>query len=249
MSLLKHYRWLKMRRKCSINKLSYINSMKKILFCFFLSAFIVRVNAQQPGGIIFLKDANGIDIRTQSATIENSNYLFHPDYLKANLFTKAGKLSGEFKYKLLLQYNRLFYQDPTGADMEVVSPIYKVEFEMPNGSVSVFEKGFDPIDALDQNNFYQILSDGKLRLLMDTKFATETKQVYGTGAVTTTDKLVNFYAASGTKVYKITKEEQILSIMSDKAAEITAFIKKEKPKYRKQSDLEKLFNYYNQLTK
>ena len=96
---------------------------------------------------------------------------------------------------------------------------------MPEIFSLTIEKGFDPIDALDQNNFYQILSDGKLRLLMDTKFATETKQVYGTGAVTTTDKLVNFYAASGTKVYKITKEEQILSIMSDKAAEITAFIK------------------------
>lgn len=223
--------------------------MKKILFYFFIAAIGGEVSAQDYGTRIFLKDANGIDIRTQSATIENTNYLFHPDYLKANLYTKTGKLSGDLKYKLLLQYNRLFYQDPTGADMEVVSPIYKVEFEMPNGSVSVFEKGFDPIDALDQNNFYQILSDGKLRLLMDTKFATETKQVYGTGAVTTTDKLVNFYAASGTKIFKINKEEQVLSLMSDKAAEVAAFIKKEKTKFRKQSDLEKLFNYYNQLTK
>ena len=158
MSLLGRYRWLKMQRKCSINKLPYINSMKKILFCLFITATLSKVSAQEATTRIFLKDANGIDIRTQSATIENASYLFHPEYLKANLYTKLGKLSGDFKYKLLLQYNRLFYQDPTGADMEVVSPIYKVEFEMPNGSVSVFEKGFDPIDALDQNNFYQTLS-------------------------------------------------------------------------------------------
>ncbi|MEO0065017.1 MAG: hypothetical protein RI983_343 [Bacteroidota bacterium] len=223
--------------------------MKKVLFCFFIIAFTGNAIAQEYGTRIFLKDANGIDIRSQAASIENANYLFHPDYLKAILYTKAGKLSGEFKYKLLLQFNRLYYQDPAGADMEVVSPIYKVEFEMPNGTIAVFEKGFDPIDALDQNNFYQIVSDGKLRLLLDTKFATETKQVYGTGAVTTTDKLVNFYAASGTKIFKINKEEQVLSLMSDKAAEVNAFIKKEKTKFRKQSDLEKLFNYYNQLTK
>jgi len=223
--------------------------MKKVLFCFFIFASVAKVNAQQPGGTIFLKDANGLDVRTQSATIENTNYLFHPEYLKANLYTKAGKLSGEFKYKLLLQFNRLFYQDPTGADMEVVSPIYKVEFEMPNGSTTVFEKGFDPIDDLNQNNFYQVLSDGKLRLLMDTKFQTETKQVYGTGAVTTTDKLINFYAAQGTKLVKITKEDQVLALMSDKTAEVNAFIKKERTKFRKQADLEKLFTYYNQLNK
>ncbi len=223
--------------------------MKKILFFFFISALIGKVSAQEATTRIFLKDANGIDIRTQSAAIENTSYLFHPEYLRATLFTKSGKLSGEFKYKLLLQFNKLYYQDPTGADMEVVSPIYKVEFEMPDGSKTIFEKGFNPIDELNQNNFYQILSDGKLRLLMDTKFATETKQVYGTGAVTTTDKLINFYAASGTSVFKIAKEEQVLALMSDKTAEITAFIKKEKTKFRKQSDLEKLFNYYNQLNK
>lgn len=221
--------------------------MKKILFTLLILSVYGIAKGQEYGTRIFLKDANGMDIRSQTATIENANYLFHPEYLKANLYTKAGKLSGELKYKLLLQFNRLYYQDPAGADMEVVSPIYKVEFEMPNGALSVFEKGFDPIDGLDQNNFYQILSDGKLRLLMDTKFATETKQVYGTGAVTTTDKLINFYAASGTKVFKITKEEQVLALMTDKAAEINAFIKKEKTKFRKQSDLEKLFSYYNQL--
>ena len=223
--------------------------MKKILFFFFISALIGKVSAQEATTRIFLKDANGIDIRTQSAAIENTSYLFHPEYLRATLFTKSGKLSGEFKYKLLLQFNKLYYQDPTGADMEVVSPIYKVEFELPNGSITVFEKGFDPIDDLNQNNFYQVLSDGKLRLLMDTKFQTETKQVYGTGAVTTTDKLINFYAALGTKLVKITKEDQVLALMSDKTAEVNAFIKKERTKFRKQADLEKLFNYYNQLNK
>lgn len=219
----------------------------KILFVLFAVAFMYTANAQGLGTRIFLKDENGVDVRSKSATIEHADYLFHPEYLKANLYTKTGKLSGDFKYKLLLHFNRLFYQEPSGADMEVVSPIYKVEFEMPNGSITVFEKGFDPIDGLDQNNFYQILANGKLRLLMDTKFETETKQVFGTGAVTTTEKLVNFYAAAGTKLVKITKEEHVLALMIDKATEMTAFIKKEKTKFRKQSDLEKLFNYYNQL--
>jgi len=223
--------------------------MNKLLF---LVASILISNAmlaQEVGTRIFLRDASGLDIRSKSASIENASYLFHPDYLKASLYTRAGKLKSDAKYKLILQENRLFYMEADGSDMEVVSPIYRIEFEMPNGSTTVFEKGFDVVDNLNQNNFYQVLVDGKAKLLLDTKFATETKMVYGTGAVTTTDKLINYYGAFGTKIIKVSKEENILSLMVDKVEEINAFIKKEKTKFRKQSDLEKLFNYYNQLVK
>ncbi|MBT9484273.1 hypothetical protein [Sediminibacterium sp.] len=223
--------------------------MNKLLF---LVASILISNAmlaQEVGTRIFLRDASGLDIRSKSASIENASYLFHPDYLKASLYTRAGKLKSDAKYKLILQENRLFYMEADGSDMEVVSPIYRIEFEMPNGSTTVFEKGFDVVDNLNQNNFYQVLVDGKAKLLLDTKFASETKMVYGTGAVTTTDKLINYYGAFGTKIIKVSKEENILSLMDDKVEEITAFIKKEKTKFKRQADLEKLFNYYNQLVK
>ena len=202
--------------------------MTKIFLFTSLVLLCTIVMAQEGGTRIFLRDANGLDIKSTSAPIENVNYLFHPDYLKASLYTRAGKLKSDAKYKLLLQLNRLFYQEADGSDMEVISPIYRIEFEMPNGSLTVFEKGFDVVENLNQNNFYQVLSDGNVKLLMDTKFATETKMVYGTGAVTTTDKLLNYYGAVGTKIIKVTKEEHALSLMSDKSAEVAAFIKKRK---------------------
>jgi hypothetical protein len=223
--------------------------MKKILFLLASILISNAMMAQEVGTRIFLRDANGLDIRSKSASIENASYLFHPEYLKASLYTRAGKLKSDAKYKLILQENRLFYMEADGSDMEVVSPIYRIEFEMPNGTTTVFEKGFDVVDNLNQNNFYQVLVDGKAKLLLDTKFATETKMVYGTGAVTTTDKLINYYGAFGTKIIKVSKEENILSLMDDKVAEMTAFIKKEKTKFKRQADLEKLFNYYNQLVK
>jgi len=223
--------------------------MKKILFFILLLVLCNSIYAQDYGTRIFLKDASGLDIRSKSAVIENASYLFHPDYLKASLYTRAGKLKSDSKYKLILQENRLFYLEADGTDMEVVSPIYRIEFEMPNGSMSIFEKGFGVIDKLNENNFYQVLSDGKAKLLLDTKFSTETKMVYGTGAVTTTDKLINYYGVIGNKIIKIAKEDHVLSLMEDKSAEMASFIKKEKTKFKKQADLEKLFNYYNQLVK
>jgi hypothetical protein len=207
------------------------------------------VNAQDYGGNVFLKDVNGVDIRTAAASIDNANYLFHPDYLRARLFTKEGKLLGDVKYKLLLQDSRLFYLGSDGSDMEVISPIIRVEFDMPNATVTVFEKGFKPVGNLTENNFYQVLTDGKAKLLLDTKFVTETKQVYGNGAVTSVEKILNYYGVIDGKILNLYNADQVLALMADKKDEINAYLKKEKVKFKKQSDMQSLFNYYNQLVK
>jgi hypothetical protein len=223
--------------------------MNKLIFssCFVLLSCIV--NAQDYGGNVFLKDVNGVDIRTAAASIDNANYLFHPNYLRARLFTKEGKLLGDVKYKLLLQDSRLFYLGSDGSDMEVISPIIRVEFDMPNGTVTVFEKGFKPVGNLTENNFYQVLTDGKAKLLLDTKFVTETKQVYGNGAVTSVEKILNYYGVIDGKILNLSNADQVLALMADKKDEINAYLKKEKVKFKKQSDMQSLFNYYNQLVK
>lgn len=223
--------------------------MNKVIFSTFFVLLSCLLNAQDTGGRLFLKDVNGVDLRTAAATIDNTEYLFHPNYLKARLFTKEGKLLSDVKYKLLLQDSRLFYLGSDGSDMEVISPIIRVEFDMPNGSVTVFEKGFQPIDNLTDNNFYQVLVEGKAKLLLDTKFVSETKQVYGTGAVTNTEKLLNYYGVVGNKIVKLTKSEDALKLMDDKYDAINEFLKKEKIKFKKQSELINLFNYFNQLNK
>ncbi|PJE45949.1 MAG: hypothetical protein CUR34_14100 [Sediminibacterium sp.] len=223
--------------------------MNKVIFSTFFVLLSCLLNAQDTGGRLFLKDVNGVDLRTAAATIDNTEYLFHPNYLKARLFTKEGKLLSDVKYKLLLQDSRLFYLGSDGSDMEVISPIIRVEFDMPNGSVTVFEKGFQPIDNLTDNNFYQVLVEGKAKLLLDTKFVSETKQVYGTGAVTNTEKLLNYYGVVGNKIVKLTKPEDALKLMDDKYDAINEFLKKEKIKFKKQSELINLFNYFNQLNK
>lgn len=219
---------------------------------FFSICFVLLVSlgyAQDTGGRIFLKDVNGQDIKSAATSIDNVSFLFHPDYLKAKLYTKDGLLSGEAKYKLLLQDNRLFYLGLDGRDMEVINPIVRIEFDMPNGNVVVFEKGFQSIGNLNDKNYFQVLVDGRAKLLLDTKFVTETKQVYGSGTVATTDKVLNYYGAIGTKIIKLTNTEDILNLTDDKYDDINGFLKKEKIKLKKQSDLEKLFIYYNTLFK
>jgi hypothetical protein len=46
---------------------------------------------------------------------------------------------------------------------------------------------------------------------------------------------------------RLTKAENILELLSDKSKEITAYIQRENIKVKKQSDLAKVFAYYNSL--
>lgn len=68
--------------------------------------------------------------------------------------------------------------------------------------------------------FYQFLIEGKAKLLLDTKFITETKQIYGTGAVTSTEKLLNYYGVIGSKIIKLSGAEQTLTLMTNEHDEI-----------------------------
>jgi hypothetical protein len=66
--------------------------------------------------------------------------------------------------------------------------------------------------------------------------------------VSSTEKKLTYYGCIGTKIVKLNNVEQVLRLMEDRSADITTFINKEKIKLKKQSDLEKLFNYYNQAS-
>jgi hypothetical protein len=70
-----------------------------------------------------------------------------------------------------------------------------------------------------------------------------------TGPVTEVNKLENYYGSNGRTTLRITKPEDIVELMPDKSKEISAYIQQEKIKTRKQSDLIKVFTYYNSLAK
>ena len=224
--------------------------MKKFILLLAFCSSVMAIQAQtEIKTQYFLKDANGTDLKTQSAVNIQSDFLFKSDYLKAALYSKTGKITGDFTYKLNLQENRIYYVDPNNTELEVMTPVRRIEFELGNDTKAIFEKGFPLVGQLDQNNFYQVLVEGKLWLLLDTKFIATSKTEYGGGTVNGFDKLTNYYLFNGTSIAKVTKPEQLMEFMADQSAAITAFIKQENIKAKKQADLEKVCKYYNSLNR
>jgi hypothetical protein len=177
-------------------------------------------------------------------------YLFKEGYLLAELTSPTGKIITKNKFKLDMQDNRLYFLDSASEEMEVVNPVKKIIFveqEGNNAAVS-FEKGFPPIDKLNENNFYQVIVPGKALLLLDTKFNEVSRIEYPSGiSVKTTEKLLNYYGSLGAVMVRITKAENVLELLSDKSKEIAAYMQRENIKVKKQSDLAKVFTYYNSL--
>lgn len=190
-------------------------------------------------------------VRKQTEQIKPA-YLFKENYLLADIFTPSGKIFTGNKFKLDLQDNKLYFLDSADEEMEVVSPVKKVLFIEQEGNRDAvsFEKGFPPIDKLNENNFYQVLLSGKASLLLDTKFSEVDYIEFPSGhSAKRTDKVLSYYGNVGTVIIRLSKTENITELFPDKSKEIAAFIQRENIKVRKQSDLEKVFTYYNNLVK
>jgi hypothetical protein len=191
-----------------------------------------------------LSDGNGNPVLTKKASTAENQFLFNKEYLEGVLYLEGNTkgISGN-KFKLDLQNSKLYFLNADQAEMEVEGPVKRVSL-----GNAVFEKGFPAIGKLTKDNFYQVLVDGKAQLLIDTKFEEIEYKEYNSALTTKrTDKLVTYYGVLENRISKLQKPEDILLLLTDKTQQVSAFIKQENSKMKKQADLEKIFRYYNSL--
>lgn len=215
---------------------------------FFMVTAIAASYAQLNYSMTTLSDGNGNPLITKKAASGETAHLFNANYLDAVIYIKENQkpITGN-KFKLNLQQNRLFFLSGNGDEMEVASPVNRIEFT-DNATPAIFERGFPPIDKLGSDNFYQVLVEGKAVLLVDTKFEEVEYKVYNSATTAKRiDKLVSYYGVTGNKIVRISKPEDVLLLLGDKTQQVSNYFKKENSKVKKQADLEKVFKYYNSL--
>ncbi len=225
---------------------------KLTLFFFCLAGNISFVSAQLGfSSANTLTDGNGNPLLSKKAAPAEGIYLFNKNYLDGILYLgESNKPISGNKFKLNLQDSKLYFMDAAGTEMEVTSAVKRIAFTSAgtNGSDAIFAKGFPAIDKLTVDNYYQVLVDGKALLLMDTKFAeVEYKEFNSASTARRTDKLVGYYGVLGNRIAKLSKPEDVLLLLTDKTKQVSDYMKQENSKVKKQSDLEKIFQYYNSL--
>lgn len=113
-----------------------------------------------------------------------------------------------------------------------------------------FSKGFPAIDNQITDSYYQVLSNGRLTLLKHYgKVITQHKE-YGNDATMfkSFQDITDYYLYTGHKMIKVKRSKSdILALMTDKSADVNAFIGRNKISFKSDDDLAALFDYYNKL--
>ncbi|HUS03617.1 MAG TPA: hypothetical protein VMY77_17875 [Chitinophagaceae bacterium] len=112
-----------------------------------------------------------------------------------------------------------------------------------------FKTGFPKVDNLDQNSFYQVLSEGTISLLKSIRKNLVVNKNDISGEVEKQFIFYeNYYLFSNNKMIRLKKDKDfILKLVSAKKDKIEEFMKDHPTNFKNIADLVSLVNFYNAL--
>lgn len=223
--------------------------MKTLLTIATLFSILFKCNSQNPNpanSSTWLEDTNGKMLMSRNyIDVDGSPYL-PSQWIEGSITLKTGKniAFNELRYNILsgnLEFNY------TGKAYDVTNPIN--EFLL--GTMK-FRNGFPSTEKQNSESYYQVLHDGKQKLLchraaniyiaQDYNSATKTKKL---------DVIETYYLqkADG-KMYEVKKNlKYFLTVLGDKSNQIEEYCRKENVKLRSWNDAVKVLEHAESLEK
>src|SRR5665213_2169032 len=142
--------------------------MALILVLFILAG--AKIFAQN-GTVI--TDIKGLDVKETDPDVQGTPYLFD-DWMAGSVITETGNTYANLKLKYDIRFNRVVFLDNDERPMVFAQPLNS--FVINNMR---FAKDFAPIDLQTTSTFYNVLADGKVKLLKYFRKVIEERQSYG----------------------------------------------------------------------
>lgn len=166
----------------------------------------------------------------------------------------SAELDNQQTFKdLALKYNiytdEVYYKNTiNGTAMDFITPVVKFDLDK-NGEREIYVNGFPNINNFDKKTYYQVLLDGKTKLLFKRyKTLVESKDFNSATSTKTFSEDSGYYFFKGGTIKRIRpSRKEFLEILKDKEEQIKDYQKKEIIDYKKNQDLIKLVEYYNSL--
>lgn len=230
--------------------------MKYTLLCIFL-LIGVKLFAQvsSNGSQNMLIGINGSPLTIGAGNnVEGSPY-YSSDYCNANIISSDGRFFNNVKSKINLQNNTLVYLSVNDEEMIASLDLLRIEFIgscLKNDKPIIFKSGFPNIDLQTSRTLYQQLDSGNFILLKSYNVLISKAQSNGLNPTAPNliyQKSETFYAfKKESGIIKLSRNiEDILNLLKDKRSQLEIFISSNKLKPKKEDDLIKIFNYYNQI--
>ena len=223
--------------------------MKKIISLCFVIVFLTAFKSMGQG--MYMQDVNGRPLLTSVyENVSGSPYL-NPEWITGKVIMSDAK-----RYEgVSLKYDQI--NDDVifkGKDGTALAVDYVKEFKLaPYGEIAdstVFRSGFPAVKSNSAKSFYEVMVDGKSKLLKKTIKTINTSREYNSATV---DKTVvgttNYYLVNqaGNIVFISKDKKSVLRELPGKETELNAFIASNKLNLKNDADLIKLIVYYNSL--
>jgi len=113
-----------------------------------------------------------------------------------------------------------------------------------------FQTGYPEIDKLNKNNFYQVLSQGKIALLRSSVKRINKLKNEMTGELSSQfDIYEDHYLYVKYEMKRLKKDKEfILGLLTDKRKELEAYITSQKINFKSIESIKKLIEYYNSIS-
>lgn len=208
------------------------------------------------GGIwsdqISVSDVNGRPFENKYPDVNGSPW-FNPEYKLSKIILNDGKKFSGIRSKINLANQQLAFI--TGNNVEAYLETGQVKevlyADTLAGAISSykFQTGFPSVDKLNGQNFYQVLADGKCMLLQSiVKEVKEDKNEFSGEIAKEFKTIENLYFYINEEMKRVKKNKDfILSVLKDKASELTQFIQSEKINCNNNEQLIRLVEHYNSL--
>jgi len=212
-----------------------------IIILFICGVGKIRAQITPAGQVV--TDVRGIDVKEADADIQGTPYLFD-DWSPGSAATENGKAYNNLKLKYNIKVNQLLFLNDNNESLGFKEPVKT--FTIKNMS---FVNGFPSVDLQTTSTFYQVLADGKVKLLKYYRKVIEERQTYGATAVEKSYRQSQYYyILKDNKMIKIRPDKKlIIGALPDHAAQLAAYIKDNNVNLKDDAGLAQIITYYNTL--
>lgn len=223
--------------------------MKKIISLCFIIVSLIAFKSMGQG--MYMQDVNGRPLLTSVyENVSGSPYL-SPEWITGKVIMSDAKTYEGVSLKYDQINDDVIFK---GKDGTALAVDHVKEFKLaPYGEIAdstVFRSGFPAVKSNSAKSFYEVMVDGKSKLLKKTIKTINTSREYNSATV---DKTVvattNYYLVNqaGNIVFISKDKKSVLKELPGKEAELNAFIASNKLNLKNDADLVKLVVYYNSL--
>jgi hypothetical protein len=230
--------------------------MKNIFFipsvC--LVIFSLTANAQSPTQFQLVQyDIKGLPVTESAYTeVEGNPYLLN-DWSDGSVVLEGDK-SAPAKLKYDVYKERLLFQDSKGETMELKNKLLAFTLNNSNSDVSdlgpmVFVNGLPAVGARNVDSWYQLIANGKVKLLKYYRKVIKEDHPYASATITKTfiPSSIYYVFKDGQLTEINVSKKSLLKVFDNHSAQAEAYLKTNNINFKSDVDLQKLFTWYNLL--